>query len=166
MKDILNRLSGLPNTAFQADAAFGFKTRPGFRDLMAFNFQPQNIVANPDVLFYKADTSQHRDKLKEIFPFILGAVNSETLLTSWELKEFQRQAKQLQNELKALFEASSRWRAEARSWLYQAREYGLIENTAQLPEDWATALEQLELILKKALAMPIKPLREYRRQLI
>lgn len=150
VKDILNRLSGLPNTAFQADAAFGFKTRPGFRDLMAFNFQPQNIVANPDVLFYKADTSQHRDKLKEIFPFILGAVNSETLLTSWELKEFQRQAKQLQNELKALFEASSRWRAEARSWLYQAREYGLIENTAQLPEDWATALEQLELILKKS----------------
>ncbi|MHC8342821.1 DUF3732 domain-containing protein [Pseudomonas sp. RT6P73] len=150
VKDILNRLSGLPNMGFQGDAAYGFKTRPGFRDLMAFTFQPQNIVANPDVLFYKADTSQHRDKLKEIFPFILGAVNSETLLTTWELKDLQRQAKQLQNELKALYEASSRWRAESRSWFYQAREYGLVENTSQLSEDWAAAIEQLKSILNKS----------------
>ena len=27
-----------------------------FRDLVAFMFQPQNVVANPNVLFYKTDS--------------------------------------------------------------------------------------------------------------
>ena len=45
VKEILNRLSGLPNIGFGEDVKFGFKNRPSFRDLMAFTFQPQNIVA-------------------------------------------------------------------------------------------------------------------------
>ena len=36
-------------------------------NFMAFTFPPQNIVANPDVLFFKADTFEHREKLKSIF---------------------------------------------------------------------------------------------------
>jgi hypothetical protein len=28
---------------------------------MAFTFQPQNIIANPDIMFFKADTTEHRD---------------------------------------------------------------------------------------------------------
>lgn len=150
VKEILNRLSGLPNMGFEGDVRYGFKTRPSFRDLMAFTFQPQNIVANPDVLFYKADTSGHREKLKEIFPFILGAVTSETLMSTWEMKELQRQSKQLQAELKSLFDASARLRADARSWFYQAREYGLVAVDAQLSEDWAIAVEQLNSILEKS----------------
>ena len=45
-----------------------------FRDLVAFMFQPQNVVANPNVLFYKTDSYEHREKLKAIFPYVLGAV--------------------------------------------------------------------------------------------
>ncbi|VVO01666.1 DUF3732 domain-containing protein [Pseudomonas fluorescens] len=150
VKEILNRLSGLPNMGFEGDVRYGFKTRPSFRDLMAFTFQPQNIVANPDVLFYKADTTGHREKLKEIFPFILGAVTSETLMSTWEMKELQRQSKQLQAELKSLFDASARLRADARSWFYQAREYGLVAVDAQLSENWAIAVEQLNSILEKS----------------
>jgi len=150
VKEILNRLSGLPNIGFEGDVRYGFKTRPSFRDLMAFTFQPQNIVANPDVLFYKADTSKHRDKLKEIFPFVLGAVDSLTLMTSWEIKELQRQLKPLQSELTALSNASARWRAEARGWFHQAREYGLVAHDALLSEDWAAAVEQLKAIVPKS----------------
>ncbi|VVO64147.1 DUF3732 domain-containing protein [Pseudomonas fluorescens] len=149
VKDILNRLSGLPNLGFGDDVRYGFKTRPSFRDLMAFTFQPQNIVANPDVLFYKADTTGHREKLKDIFPFILGAVTSQTLVASWEMKDLERQQKQLQSELKTLADASARLRSEARSWYYQAREYGLVPNNAVLSEDWTTAIQQLSSILQK-----------------
>jgi len=129
---------------------YGFKTRPSFRDLMAFTFQPQNIVANPDVLFYKADTAGHREKLKDIFPFILGAVTSQTLIATWEMKELERQQKQLQSEIKTLFDASARLRSEARSWFYQAREYGLVPVDASLSDDWAVALTQLHQILEKS----------------
>lgn len=150
VKDILNRLSGLPNMGFGEDVRYGFKSRPSFRDLMAFTFQPQNIVANPDVLFYKADTTGHREKLKDIFPFILGAVTSQTLIASWEIKDLERQQKQLQSELKTLADASARLRGEARSWYYQAREYGLVPVDSVLSDDWVVAVQQLSSILEKS----------------
>ncbi|HWY86727.1 MAG TPA: hypothetical protein VNX28_08380 [Gemmataceae bacterium] len=57
VKNVLNRLAGLSNLDFEPDTESGFKSRPSFRDLMAFTFQPQNIVANPDVMFFKAETT-------------------------------------------------------------------------------------------------------------
>src|SRR5665647_641649 len=51
-----------------------YSSRPSYRDFMAFLFQPQNIVANADVMFYKADTAEHRLKLINVFPYALGAV--------------------------------------------------------------------------------------------
>ncbi|HGM5583874.1 TPA: DUF3732 domain-containing protein [Pseudomonas putida] len=150
VKNMLNRLSGLPNMGFDEDIRYGFKSRPSFRDLMAFTFQPQNIVANPDVLFYKADTTGHREKLKDIFPFILGAVTSQTLITSWEVKDLERQRKQIQSELNALADASARLRSEARSRYYQAREYGLVPVDSVLSDDWPVAVQQLSAVLQKS----------------
>ena len=46
---------------------------------MAFTFQPQNIVANPDVMFFKADFDAKHWKLKTIFPYVLGAVTAKIL---------------------------------------------------------------------------------------
>jgi hypothetical protein len=76
VKGVLNRLAGLSNLEFEPNTESGFKSRPSFRDLMAFTFQPQNVVANPDVMFFKADTTEHREKLKTIFPYVLGAVTA------------------------------------------------------------------------------------------
>ncbi|WP_312944559.1 DUF3732 domain-containing protein [Stutzerimonas kunmingensis] len=149
VKDILNRLSGLPNIGFGDDVRYGFKSRPSFRDLMAFTFQPQNIVANPDVLFYKADTTGHREKLKDIFPFILGAVTPQTLIASWEMKDLERKQKELKTALKALAVASARLRGEANSWFFRAREYGLVAIDSVLSEEWPVAVEQLNAILQK-----------------
>ncbi|MFL9812884.1 DUF3732 domain-containing protein [Stutzerimonas sp. VN223-3] len=149
VKDILNRLSGLPNIGFGDDVRYGFKSRPSFRDLMAFTFQPQNIVANPDVLFYKADTTGHREKLKDIFPFILGAVTPQTLIASWEMKDLERKQKELKTALKALAVASARLRGEANSWYFRAREYGLVAIDSVLSEEWPVAVEQLNSILQK-----------------
>ena len=74
VKTRLNELCGLSNLDFDYDkSGIGFSGRPSFRDLMAFTFQPQNVVANPDVLFFKADTYEHREKLKTIFPYVLNS---------------------------------------------------------------------------------------------
>jgi len=53
VKAVLNRLAGLSNLQFEPGTEERFKSRVSFRDLMAFLFQPQNIVANPDVLFFQ-----------------------------------------------------------------------------------------------------------------
>jgi hypothetical protein len=77
---MLNDLSGLSNLSFEPGVIdAGYRTRTGFRDLVSFLFQPQNIIANPNVLFYKADTADHREKLRTIFPYVLGAVTPQIL---------------------------------------------------------------------------------------
>jgi hypothetical protein len=151
VKDKLSLLSGLPNVGFGEDnGEFGFKTKPSFRDLMAFSFQPQNIVANPDVLFYKADSYGNREKLKSIFPFILGAIDSESLVIVWELKELRKQLKLLLAEQAAVTAVSKRWKAEANVLFYRSREYGLIDVNAQPNAEWPQLLGQLGQIAIKS----------------
>ena len=52
VKQRLDALSMLTTLSFTCDDTnSNGQGRPSFRDLAAFNFQPQNIVANPNVLF-------------------------------------------------------------------------------------------------------------------
>jgi hypothetical protein len=94
--------------------------------LAAFVFQPQNIVANPDVLFYKADTTEHREKLRTIFPYVLGAMTPELLAKRWEMDQVQRDLRRLERELSAQAQATARWRAELQAWILEARQLGLV----------------------------------------
>ena len=80
VKQRLDHLAGLTKLSFSVDDPAEGLGRPSFRDLAAFTFQPQNIVANPNVLFYKADTVEHRQKLRSIFPYVLGAISAENEL--------------------------------------------------------------------------------------
>ena len=72
---------------------------PSYRDFMAFLFQPQNIVANADVLFYKADTMEHRKKLIDVFPYALGAVTPEILAKRKEIERLLKMSERFQRDL-------------------------------------------------------------------
>ena len=150
VKSMLNRLAGLSSLDFEPGTENGFKSRPSFRDLMAFTFQPQNIVANPDVLFFKADTTEHREKLKTIFPYVLGAITAEILQARFELDRLNRLLRRKEGELREIFTASSAWRLEAQGWLRQAIELGLVPAEQLISEDWLSILEQLRRITTTA----------------
>lgn len=94
--------------------------------MMAFVFQPQHIVANPHALFYRADTYEHREKLKTIFPYVLGAITPELLAKRYRLDQLRRELRRKEKELRAVQRVSERWLADLRSWAVQARELGLI----------------------------------------
>lgn len=143
VKAMLNRLAGLTNLDFEPDAEGSFKSRPSFRDLMAFTFQPQNIVANPDVMFFKADTTEHREKLKTIFPYILQAVTADVLQARFELDRLGRILRRRENDLRALVSAGNAWRLEAQSWLRQAVEFGLLPPDQTIPTDWPDIVDLL-----------------------
>ncbi|PKB20196.1 DUF3732 domain-containing protein [Janthinobacterium sp. 64] len=148
VKSILNRLAGLSNLDFEPGTTDSFKSRPSFRDLMAFTFQPQNIVANPDVMFFKADTTEHREKLKTIFPYILGTITPELLQARHELEQLHRALKRKDGELRARQAAGSRWQREGQIWLRQAIENGLLATDIVLPSEWSGTIEALKLVLQ------------------
>ena len=102
VKITLNRLAGLSNLDFEPSTDSGFKFRPSFCDLMAFTFQPQNVIANPDVMFSKADTTEHREKLKTIFPYVLGAVTAGVLQARFQLDRSNGLLRRREVELRGL----------------------------------------------------------------
>ncbi|MCK1403507.1 DUF3732 domain-containing protein [Bradyrhizobium sp. 4] len=147
VKQELNRLAGLTNLEFEPNTENRFKSRPGFRDLMAFTFQPQNIIANPDVMFFKADTTEHREKLKTIFPYILGAVTAAVLQARFELDRLYRILRRKEAELRAVSAASSAWQLEAQGWLRQAIELGLLSPEQIIPPDWPSVVDLLRQVV-------------------
>ena len=137
VKNVLNELFSMSFLAVDPQNRDGFSSRPSYRDFMAFLFQPQNIVANADVMFYKADTMEHRQRLINIFPYALGAVTPEILAARQELERVKKQRDRLQRELDAIKEVSENWKQEISSWLMQAKEMGLIDGI-----DKATTFEE------------------------
>ncbi len=128
VKRYLDELAGLTALDFDVEELnVGFKNRPSFRDLAAFIFQPQNVVANPDVFFYKADTYEHREKLRTIFPYILNAITPQLLAKQHELIQLRKELRRKQNELGTVKQVSERWIAEIQSKVSEVKELGLVK---------------------------------------
>lgn len=146
IKDMMNELFGISFLELDPDAGV---YRPSYRDFMAFLFQPQNIVANADVLFYKADTMEHRKKLIDVFPYALGAVTPEILAKSKELERLSKVSERLQRDLEQIKFVAEGWKQEVSGWLAQAREYGLTKYVANDADDFVRQVDELRAISQK-----------------
>ncbi len=127
VKHTLDELAGLTTLDFDVDdIGAGYRGRPSFRDMSAFNFQPQNIVANPDILFYKSNSAEHREKLRTIFPYVLNAVTPNILALQHELTQLKKELLRKEREFNTIRDVSARWLAEIRSRVMEAKELGLV----------------------------------------
>jgi hypothetical protein len=145
LKNRFNQIAHLPSLDFSADDAVGYAGRPSSRDMAAFNFQPQHIVANPYTFFFKADTTEHREKLRIIFPLVLGSVDATTLAKQRELKDAEREYDKLRRELEARTMAARAWEAEVESYYLQAKGLGLLADSPSPGPDWGLDKYLLEL---------------------
>lgn len=151
VKRSLDELAGLSQLDFEPERPGSpFKGRPSFRDLMAFTFQPQNVVANQNILFFKADTHEHREKLRTVFPYVLGAISPEILAKQHELLQLRRDLLRKERELAALREVSQRWVAEIRAWTSQARELGLMPATVDVASPVPTLIDALRAVTTRS----------------
>lgn len=153
VKNMFDRLAQLTMLGTDVGSQVnGYLGRPSFRDLMAFCFQPQNVVANPDVLFYRADTNEHREKLRAIFPYILGATTPESLEKRWELEQLRREFRVKQREADAYAKASDIWHANLQNWVAEAQELGLITKDDLKNKNESSVLEMLSVLVAKGIS--------------
>lgn len=146
IKDMLNELFGMSFLELDPDAGV---FRPSYRDFMAFLFQPQNIVANADVLFYKADTMEHRKKLIDVFPYALGAVTPDILAKRKEIERLSKLSERYQRDLDQIKIVAEGWKQEVAGWLTQAREYGLTNYMTNDADDFVRQIDELRTISQK-----------------
>lgn len=140
VKRMLDKLAGLSQLGLNPDAEVA---RVSFRDLMAFTFQPQYIVANPMVLYFNADTTEHREKLKAIFPYVLGALTPEMLAARWEIERLTRDLRRKEAALQAAKTAVRAWQTETQAWIRNAIEYGLLPVDTDIPTEWNEVIDLL-----------------------
>lgn len=145
LKNRFNQIALLSSLDFSTDENVGYAGRPSFRDMAAFTFQPQHIVANPYTFFFKADTTEHREKLRIIFPLVLGAIDATTLAKQRELKDLEREYDRLRRELDARLAASNAWEAEIESFYLQARSLGLLMESTTDHHGWPMEKYIMEL---------------------
>lgn len=143
VKRKLNQLASLSYLGLDPDSESGYSARVSFRDLLAFNFQPQYIVANPLALYFGADTTEHREKLKAIFPFVIGALTPQMLAARWELDRLYKLLRRAEANLATIQEAARAWQSEAHAWLQQAIELGLLPSDISIPGEWAEVVDRL-----------------------
>jgi hypothetical protein len=146
VKAYLDELAGLTSLDFDPDSDSGFKGRPSFRDMAAFNFQPQNVIANPEVLFFKADTFEHREKLRTIFPYVLGVLTPEIMAKRYRLDELRREERTLARQLESLRQSAEKLLAELHVYLSRAREFGLLPADTQHDVSQTDALRLLRQV--------------------
>lgn len=136
VRGVLARLAELP----QVDSDFyetgsGFKSRASFGDITAFIFQPQTIVASNNTMFYQTHDEDHARKLREIFPLILGAIDSDTLIKQHRLQEVRRMIERKQRQLESIKQSFEDFKGEVRGRYIAAIELGLAKDTISSLDD-------------------------------
>jgi hypothetical protein len=128
VKNILNSISSVPYFSLDGDEEHnsGFQTRLGFRDLMALVFQNQDIVANQNIIFYKTHAHEHRERLRNWFPYILGAENIDILIARQRMQFVERRLILLRKESDRARAVSNSWMSNMLGHIKIADEYGLL----------------------------------------
>lgn len=136
IKLLLDGLSAVPYLALNgSEESSSYSSRLSFRDLMAFVFQSQDIVANQNILFYKTHAHEHREKLRNWFPFIIGAETTEILQARIRIQEIEKKLNRLKREVERMGAVSATWVSNMQGHLRIAKEYGLLEADYQESSD-------------------------------
>jgi tetratricopeptide (TPR) repeat protein len=126
-KDAFNGMLGLTNLPMTTEEKTGpHDGRPSYRDLAAFNFLPQHIVANPNTLFFKADTYEHRERLRRVMPYALGIIDTEYVANERERARLQRVLDDMSKQLLLLEQSLQPLKADIDALWIEAKEIGLI----------------------------------------
>jgi len=147
VKQILDDIANVPY--FNRDEnGVAYNDRLSFRDLTHLVFQSQDIVANQNILFYKTHETEHREKLRNWFPFILGAETAEAIQARQELKEIEKDLSRRQREYERAKSVANDWLQSLVGQINVAKEYGLYSE--DLPSQFE--MDTLILIAKNILA--------------
>lgn len=127
VKLFLNNLSGLTNLDFDIHKnGSPARRKPSFRDLVSFNFQPQNIIANPNALLYRTDSTEQKEKLKVMLWYVLGAVSADILFLFHQRQLIRNEIKRLNSDIKSKLLSLNKWHGDVNGFTQKAIELGLL----------------------------------------
>ncbi|MBN1662737.1 MAG: DUF3732 domain-containing protein [Deltaproteobacteria bacterium] len=125
------------------------QTRPPlettFRHALFFCFQEQNVIASKKVLFHQQDEKFIPQTIKDILPYILGAVREDQLKLEQELQRKQRELRKAERELAEALKIKEDGISKAYALVEEAKEFHLLP-AACSPQDVPQAIQYLHSI--------------------
>jgi multidrug efflux pump subunit AcrA (membrane-fusion protein) len=118
-----------------------------FRHSLFFCFQEQGIIASKKLLFHKQDESFISQALKDILPYILGAIREDQLKLEQKLTQEQRELKRAENKLKEAQKISEEGISKAFALVEEAKEFSLLPSNCY-PLKIEDAIKHLEKVNK------------------
>lgn len=104
------------------------KITVGFRSTSSFLFQPQNIVANGNTIFYKTDSFYYIDRLKKFFPLALGYKSYELIILKDEIESLESQERKILNKIQDLEIRYENWKSELYEFYSESIALGLTNS--------------------------------------
>lgn len=126
LKMMLNDIAEIPYLN-RDDIENGYDNTISFRDVSHLCFQSQDVIANQAVMFYKTHLSEHREKMKHWFSYILGAESKEVIEANEKLKELNHQLDILTKEYNSKGKLSAKWINKLIGALQKSSFYGLYD---------------------------------------
>lgn len=142
--DGMVRVSDLPHSDEEEPSSFD--RRSSYRDMAAFNFLPQHIVANPNTLFFKTDSFAHKERLTRAMPYALGMVDANYIMNERRRDEAQREQDRLRKQLAVHDAAKASHYADVDQLFDRCIQLGLLERTS------TQGAQKVELLKKVVIA--------------
>ncbi len=148
-EELKKYINNLMNVSFFEDEQRGkFSSRVSFRDLVAFNFQPQSVVANANALFYKSEIADYRERLKKILGMALGIETPQNMYNRMMSENLVKELERLKKEYESYKMFFQDKLFQFRDIIYKANQYGIIK-CENIPNDSTSLTMILEEISKK-----------------
>ena len=149
VKELSQRLGMMERSLAESSYDGGYTEAPTIRNIVPFLFQPGNIIANKDALFYKMNEERYQQRLRRIFPWLLGSFDQEYLDLKEQLEEKQRRLRQLDRRSEEQERLRSDTMMQGSSLWHQAQMLGLAEKETENGIGKRSLRKALEQILKK-----------------
>lgn len=120
----LVRMSDLPHSDDEKPRPFD--RRSSYRDMAAFNFLPQHIVANPNTLFFKTDSYTHKERLTRAIPYALGIVDANYVMNERRRDEAAKELESIKKQIAVIDKSKKTWLYEVNRLISGCIETGLL----------------------------------------
>lgn len=141
--DELNRRIGIsPNLNVPPDGQTREPLEANLRHAKHYLFQPQGVIANKEVLFYRQSEPFLAQSIKDTILYFLGVVQEERLRLVNKLVDLRRESRKLKKDLQEIESYAVERKNRAYSLLAEAKQVGLVESE-MLPTNLTDAIEIL-----------------------
>jgi len=135
LKEFLSRKLGIAENLQIAENNTREPLEVNFKHARYYCFQPQQLIAQREYLFYKQTEPFISQSIKDSLPYILGAIREDSLKIEQTIIQKKRELNRLQREKNEAEKIVSEGISKAFALIEEAKEFGILDKDASVKNE-------------------------------